>query len=237
MEAAFAGWVRQSTALVLRAAVEVGMASEGLYASMRDAGGGFRGRPPAWELVTPAERQVAESLWATGGRILPARNDGAPPSVEIVQRAQTLVEGAVVRHLMNAGRNAVIHAARRERGSGGGYLYVTRGDSRVCSWCAVLASRGPVYSEDSWTDADRKFLENRIVGERGKAKTHDYCRCVVAPVSATGGMEVRARADWLFEQWKKVTYEGKYPNKDNRVALRLWRRFWESEGRGLYSAL
>ena len=85
----------------------------------------------------------------------------------------TGLSGAATRHVMNGGRDEIQNALKQDT-LALGYVRNTQGDP--CYFCAMLASRGPVYDDDSFDESDPRFI-----GE-GEHKVHDHCRCTVEPV-------------------------------------------------------
>lgn len=75
------------------------------------------------------------------------------------------VSGALSRHVLDGGRETIFDAISRDRRAMG-WARVTAG--RPCYFCAMLASRGPVYSR-----------------ERGNFRAHDHCACHLEPVFRT----------------------------------------------------
>jgi hypothetical protein len=93
--------------------------------------------------------------------------------VEAKQVTARKVAGATVRHIQSGGRRTTVEAARSDR-LAQGYVRVTR--DKPCFFCAMLASRGLVFAEDSFDLSDPRFT-----GE-GDAKVHDNCQCGMKPV-------------------------------------------------------
>lgn len=72
------------------------------------------------------------------------------------------VSGAVVRHVLDGGRETLIASVRADRRALG-WARATSGNP--CSFCAMLASRGPAYGERT-----------------GDFQSHDHCACSLEPV-------------------------------------------------------
>lgn len=70
--------------------------------------------------------------------------------------------GAVVRHVANASRETIIGTVANDSAAGG-WSRVT--DGKACAFCAMLASRGPVYRSKSTADFE----------------VHDRCGCEPVP--------------------------------------------------------
>lgn len=85
-----------------------------------------------------------------------------------------LVSGAASRHVLNGGRDGITEAATRDKRTVG-WMRVTRPD--CCYWCAMLASRGPVYHSEATAFRTTERSE-RGPGE----KYHDHCACTAEPL-------------------------------------------------------
>lgn len=106
------------------------------------------------------DRLVA-SLYVTGD-VMTANALEAGLSPEAAMRtALVRTSGAVGRHVLNGGRDTVILSSGRDRRSRG-WERVTSG--KPCPFCAMLAARGAVYSENT---AD--------------FQAHDHCACSAQP--------------------------------------------------------
>lgn len=85
----------------------------------------------------------------------------------------TGISGAAVRHVANGGRDELQAALQADKVALG-YIRTTAADP--CYFCAMLASRGPVYDDDSFDESDPRFIG------KGEHKVHDFCRCGSEPV-------------------------------------------------------
>lgn len=85
----------------------------------------------------------------------------------------TAVTGAVSRHVQNGGRQTIYDGQKADVRARG-YIRVTKDEP--CYFCAMLASRGPVFDEDSFASSDPRFTGG------GDVKVHDSCGCAVKPV-------------------------------------------------------
>lgn len=90
-----------------------------------------------------------------------------------LERSATTVAGAAARHALDGGRTVMRNAIDRDRVTVGWYRVTKDG---CCSFCAVLASRGAVYRQDSFDDSDPRFMGG------GEEKVHDHCACTLAPL-------------------------------------------------------
>jgi hypothetical protein len=137
--------------------------------------------PPLTELNVEALRT---SLRVTGEIAALKRIAALPPDPSTGRVNETLmkqaildsavtISGSAMRHTLNGARDE-IQSALAEDAVALGYVRTTAGDP--CFFCAMLASRGPVYGDDSFDESDPRFI-----GE-GSHKVHDHCRCGVEPV-------------------------------------------------------
>jgi hypothetical protein len=99
-----------------------------------------------------------------------------------------------------------------------GYARVTDGDP--CAWCAMLASRGPVY-KSAKTAGDPRQGGNRY---------HDHCACQAWP-AFTNDEPFIGIAEGLYDDWLRETR-----GRGGKHAVNAFRRWWESEGRAAYAA-
>lgn len=84
--------------------------------------------------------------------------------------------GSAVRLAGDGGREALIEAFTDET-LAIGWSRATR--ANPCYFCAMLASRGPVYKGDSFDQSDARFSGGDILSE---VKVHDSCGCFLVPV-------------------------------------------------------
>jgi hypothetical protein len=144
------------------------------------------------------------------GRINPSLIQAA------IDEAATQISGAATRHVMNGGRDE-LQSALESDPIALGYIRVTDGDP--CFFCAMLASRGPVYSDDSFDQSDPRFIGD------GQHKVHDHDACTSEPVFSreTQWPGVAREAE---EMWKKLSEDlGHVPT------IAEWRDHWNSRGR------
>lgn len=79
-----------------------------------------------------------------------------------LQTAKTSVLGSASRHATNGGRSAVLASVQADHRAVS-WFRITSG--RCCAFCALMASRGPIYKSESTADF----------------KPHDACHCAAAP--------------------------------------------------------
>lgn len=93
-------------------------------------------------------------------------------------------------------------------------------DTDPCAWCAMLASRGPVY-KSAQTAGDPRQGGNRY---------HDHCACQAWP-AFTHDEPFIGIAENLYDDWLRETR-----GRGGKHAVNAFRRWWESEGRAAYAA-
>lgn len=122
------------------------------------------------------------------------------------------ISSATMRHVQNGGRTTILDATKADR-LALGYVRVTK--DKPCYFCAMLASRGVVFAEDSFLDSDPRFVGN------GTAKVHDHCECAVKPVYVKATDEALKRTEQFTEMWAKW---GKGQGEDS---IKLFRRGYD----------
>lgn len=157
----------------------------------------------------PAVEELNTVLGATGiAAYRIARRAGQGPQ-QAKNTAGVTVSGSTSRLVAGGGRETV-HRSVEEDGQALGYQRVT--DADPCSFCAMLASRGPVYKTE------------RTAGARGSGRRyHDHDACSVAPVFSDSDRDWVARVESLSDQWVRATR-----GLSGDEARNAWRRYWES---------
>lgn len=103
------------------------------------------GRPTP-KLATFERDKVAKSLYVTGS-VMTSKALAAGQAPQAAMRtALTRTSMAVTRHVLAGERETLVESSREDP-QASGWMRVTSG--RACSFCAMLASRGVVYSADS----------------------------------------------------------------------------------------
>jgi hypothetical protein len=110
--------------------------------------------------------------------------------------------------------NKSVHADERATG----WSRITDGDP--CAWCAMLASRGPVY----------KSAETAGDPRQGGNRYHDACACQAWPAFTLNEPFIGV-AEKLYDDWLRETR-----GRGGKHAVNAFRRWWESEGRSAYAA-
>ncbi|MEO5307951.1 hypothetical protein [Corynebacterium sp. c8Ua_99] len=139
-----------------------------------------------------------------------------PNHPRVIEQMSARLTRTLMRHTLNAGRKAVADTARLGRvrnattkrpiGRRIGYARVLTGQES-CAFCAMLASRGPVYSEDTAT--------RRADGRR----YHDGCDCRAVLVIEGQPWEGEQEFHRLQAAWREATWE------DGRPVDNQWNRW------------
>jgi hypothetical protein len=137
---------------------------------------------------------------------------------------QEVMDAAAVRlvgstqYLALEGGRSVMNRSVEDDERATGWARVTDGDP--CAWCAMLASRGPVY-KTARTAGDPR---------QGGDRYHDHCACQAWPAFTLDEPFIGI-AERLYDDWLRETrgHGGKH-------AVNAFRRWWESEGRAAYQA-
>lgn len=117
---------------------------------------------------TPDRLAIRGSLTATGP-ISMKEAIGRGLAVEAASdRALVALSGAVSRVVLNGGRDTVIRTIE----ASGVYRWMRVTHGKTCWFCAMLASRGPVYTSRA-TAGDARGRPGRF---------HDHCDCTIEPV-------------------------------------------------------
>lgn len=152
------------------------------------------------ELDFPAMDDVATSLMIEGPwaikRKMPVDEKTA------MDAALVNTSGAAVRQSLKGARNVTHNVLKFDRKVLG---YARFTDSDPCYFCAILASRGAVYSRDSFVDSDAHFRANPDATDVPSdfvkvSRVHNNCKCTLRPVYAKS-QAMDADALFYKQQW------------------------------------
>lgn len=134
-----------------------------------------------------------------------------PDPQETMRAAQVNSAGAAVRQTLKGARNVTANVVKFDRRVLG---YARYTDANPCHFCALLASRGAVYSKESFAEADSSFTSNSKAVEVPReyvriSKVHNNCRCTLRPVYSKS-QEFDADAKHYRQQWKNVFEPNKH---------------------------
>lgn len=178
------------------------------------------------------DEAIETSLYVTGVVELFQKLEAGKPLETALTEAVTAAEGAAARHVLEGGRSYTRNAVIQDTLAVGFYRQ-TKGDP--CSFCAVLASRGAVYKEDSFQDSDPQFRDDPEMPST--EKVHDHCHCTLQPIWTRtsndprddGGSNAHAFGDlWDRAVRDPVTGRRIHSGKD---ALNAFRRAYEAQMR------
>lgn len=189
VEANVAQWLSLALALMARRRAQsaaLGAQFATLYRALGGAAPDSFTPTPAVELNLEAARTSLIVLGPTAYRRELARQVGVGPRdltpQDLVERrvAQGIqaklaanVARASIRHVQNGARETLDDVIKNDRAVIG---YFRSTSAEPCYFCALLASRGPVYVEDSFEDSDPRFTGP------GNQKVHDACGCMLLPM-------------------------------------------------------
>lgn len=158
------------------------------------------GRTPVVE-VPPTPQVEAAVDWATSGLWGP--DSLTDPAV--VEKVQTNLDGALGKLVLDAGRNQIVDASEADDVMVG-WAREARPDA--CWFCAMLATRGAVYSTPLAAGKARPKQGQMPTGLDAEGKEfvnryHDHCHCVVVPVFNVYEKQAHVRA-WT-DLWNTST--------------------------------
>lgn len=189
-------WLAALVALMRRQGQISGRLAQQYMAAYRVAELGLGGAP--FTLPEPRdinEEQVITSMMVTGPVAFRKASEraGVERLALTSDAARKVMESnarAVQRHVANVGRDLIEDVALTDRACRG-HVRVTDGDP--CYFCAMLASRGPVYEDDSFDESDPRFEGP------GNHKVHDGCGCLLVPVY--GPAPILAQTRMYEKRW------------------------------------
>lgn len=106
------------------------------------------------------------------------------------------------KEVVNGGRDTTDELVRTNIALG--YMRITK--AAPCAFCLMLASRGPVYREDSFDESDARFTGP------GNHKVHDTCGCGLRPIFKRGEenwTDTARRADKIWTEQVAGNFSGK----------------------------
>jgi hypothetical protein len=170
-------------------------------------GSGRRSRVEVPDLNFEREdRAVRVSMEVTGPAAQKSKTARNMPRVTVRDESFQAAAGAGTRHVLTGGRRSLLTLVEADP-QALGWARVT--DGNPCAFCAMLASRGPVYG----SEAAAGF------------SAHDACACTAEPVySRQAPWPGRARE--FQELWRETTR-----NTSGRDSINAFRRAYEQQQR------
>ncbi len=207
------GYMAAVTALVQRGAITSASLSTAYYVAFRAA----EEVPPtdvgALFVPTPVDLDaVTGSLLVTGPKLFnDAMRRGLGRS-KAAERSLVATTGTVGRLALNGGRDKIAGAIQRDPVALG---FARVSDGNPCYWCAMLCSRGAVYTEST-----------AITTKDGHAY-HDGCACGLEPVFSSADYRLPGRGDEFRALYDTSTQGAGY----GRDKVNAFRRAYEREYR------
>lgn len=163
------------------------------------------------DLVSLNPDAVRTSLIATGPAHIKHQTMLGTDVETSTDTGLVLVSGAASRHVLNGGRDGITTAAEKDTRTVG-WMRVTR--PGCCYFCAVLASRGPVYKDEA--TAERATIRS----ERAGKEYHDNCVCTAEPMYRDLAREEWPMAHQEFWQLWDDTKDKRKPGQSHINAFR-----------------
>lgn len=155
------------------------------------------------------DRAAERSLLVTGPGELKKQVKAGVPQRRAMQKAKAKVLGAASRQVLNGGRDVTQDLVEADDAAVG-WIRVTDGDP--CAFCALMASRGPVYKSDA--------------ADSGGFEAHDNCACIAKPVFSR-------KAPWpgRAREFRALYDDLVYKKYSGKAALHAFEHFYRAERR------
>lgn len=179
-----AAWIAVVLDLLLGYRTRSAVISLDYYERFRAAeiGPGLLDKSAVLDSLTPPQDAMRASLIATGPAKIKHDTARGRPIEQAQAAAFTASSGAVARHAQNGGREALVAAGDTEPRR---ITWFRVTDADPCAFCAMLASRGPVYLSQASAARTTASAPSRPPGK----KYHDDCNCTAEP-------KLSALAEW-----------------------------------------
>lgn len=147
--------------------------------------------------------------------------DGNRTEPAVIRGVTERVTATVERHIRQVDRETVT-ATADALGEEVGWARVLSG-AENCAWCAMLASRGPVYKSDksALTVVGRRGGRTRGTRQLGE-RYHDFCDCDCVLVRQGQDWAGREEFERLQRMWAAAS--ATHPEDAERAFNRSWRR-------------
>lgn len=165
LDASFAGWLDAVNQVVGPARALSAQTAGAYFTTFRHLEAG-QAKPFRPELADPVDPETLKiSMRVTGPVAVKTGIGNGSDLADAAANAFTMSAGAAVRHALAGGRETISESVAADP-KALGWARVASGSA--CAFCAMLASRGPVYSE------------NAVDFE-----AHDHCTCSAEPFYST----------------------------------------------------
>lgn len=179
---------------------------------------------------TLEEGAIRSTLIGSGMVDLSERLDRDEGLAEALNKAGGLTAQAAVRLTLSGGRSYIQKTAERDPKSVA-YAWMTRDDGEApCYWCAMLESRGPVYTRESWP------IDDERPGGLLKVHAHQDCMCHLSMVWSRG-QKLPERTVSLYDDWLRVDrdFRREMAAAGKKIEpgdiMKNWRRWYDRERR------
>lgn len=163
LDATLAGWLTAAVPVVEAHHQQSARLAVGYYKAIRDMSGARGTYAPI--ILDPDLRAITTSLTVTGPASIKSATAKGIRLVDAVDTAKGRSLAAASRQALAGGRSTVGHSISHDSACLG-WARVTSG--RCCAFCAMLASRGPVYGDGRKAGSNKQW--------------HDACHCITQPV-------------------------------------------------------
>lgn len=167
LDATWPQWIQLMVTLVNRYRAMSALAATIYYQDVRETVVGQRLSESLLKLAPDADPQQLERAFGFSGPGVLSSDKYQDSS------ALSITQGTAQRFAADAGRGATLDAVKADRKALG---YYRETDARPCPFCALLASRGPVYKHDSFAESNARF------SGPGEIKVHNDCGCFPTPL-------------------------------------------------------
>lgn len=218
LDRSFAAYSTVATRVVNSHRAEASAAAGAFVTAFR-ASEGVPGTVPARLAGAVVPAQAATSLLVTGP-VTVKRALASGASLEVAMaRGRLATAGAASRLAVNAARETVIATVASDKRAVG---WARATDGQPCYFCAMLASRGPVYKSEGSADF----------------RSHGRCGCVATPVYSydqpwpPGASEFRDLYDeQIAGRYSAGRMSGKAGQYPSNRALQEWRKVYDAARR------
>lgn len=163
LDATFPGWLAEVNGIVGPARALSSSTAAAYYSTFRTIELGPHARAFRPKLAAPVDPEaLSTSMLVTGPVAIKSAIARGVDLFDAARVASAGSSGAALRHALAGGRDTINGSVLDDPRAIG---WARAADGNACAFCAMLASRGPVYSEDS---AD--------------FEAHDHCTCSTEPV-------------------------------------------------------
>lgn len=206
------GFIRLITAIIRRYSKASSSLAVRFYRDMRREAGHtteFTVRPSQ----VPGAQEIEQAIRYEVRDYFGRTPEDPPPPPRKIELVEKNIEGQAQKLVADTGRKTILENVKRDKAAVG-WARVTDGDP--CSFCAMLASRGAVYSSEESASTVLNEMSSRY-GE----SYHPHCDCTVVPIFKGQDFTMSEDAKKWRDLWDRVTAgkSGKDARREFRKAL------------------